>query len=85
MAAKAKAPKASKASGRIVVEQFRSGICCQEKQKRTLRALGFRKLNQRIEHPDNAAVRGMVAAIPHLVRLVDRAGTPARGKEGGRG
>jgi large subunit ribosomal protein L30 len=71
--------KATKASGRIVVEQYRSGICCQEQQKRTLRALGFTKLNQRIEHPDNDAVRGMVAAIPHLVRLV------TGGKEAGRG
>jgi len=74
--------KASKGSARIVVEQFRSGICCQEKQKRTLRALGFRRMNQRIEHPDNPAVRGMVAAIPHLVRVVADAKT---GKEGGRG
>jgi large subunit ribosomal protein L30 len=73
------------ASGRIVVEQYRSGICCQEQQKRTLRALGFRRLNQRIEHPDNPAVRGMVAAIPHLVRVVDAAGTSGKAKEAGRG
>lgn len=73
------------AAGRIVVEQYRSGICCQEKQKRTLRALGFRRMNQRIEHPDNPAVRGMVAAIPHLVRVVKPAADGARLKEAGRG
>ena len=70
--------RAPKASGRITVEQYRSGICCQEKQKRTLRALGFRRLWQRVEHPDNGAVRGMVAAIPHLVRIVE-AGKESRG------
>jgi len=64
--AKAKTNKA----GTIVIEQYRSGICCQEQQKRTLRALGFRRLNQRVERPDNDAVRGMVGAIPHLVRVV---------------
>jgi large subunit ribosomal protein L30 len=58
------------AAGKIVIEQYRSGICCQEPQKRTLKALGFRRLWQRIEHPDNDAIRGMIGAIPHLVRVV---------------
>lgn len=55
----------------IVIEQYRSGIGFSARQKRTLRALGFRKLNQRVERPDNAAVRGMVAKICHLVRIVE--------------
>jgi large subunit ribosomal protein L30 len=60
------------ASGKkLVLEQYRSGIGTMERQKRTLRALGFRKLNQRVERPDTPAVRGMVAAIPHLVRVVE--------------
>ena len=61
-------------SGRIVVEQYRSGICCQETQKRTLRALGLRRMWQRVEHPDNPAVRGMVESIPHLARIVEEGG-----------
>jgi len=73
------AKKAGNTAVSIVIEQYRSGICCQEKQKRTLRAIGFTKMWQRLERPDNEAVRGMVAAIPHLVRIV-----PA-GKETGRG
>ena len=56
---------------KVVIEQYRSGIGCMMRHKRTLRALGFRKLNQRVERPDNASVRGMVAKIPHLVRIVE--------------
>lgn len=55
----------------IVIEQYRSGIGFSFRQKRTLRALGLRKLNQRVERPDNPAVRGMVAKICHLVRIVE--------------
>ena len=55
----------------IMIEQYRSGIGFSLRQKRTLRALGFRKMNQRVERPDNPAVRGMVAKICHLVRIVE--------------
>ncbi len=55
----------------IVIEQYRSGIGFSLRQKRALRALGLRKLNQRVERPDNPAVRGMVAKICHLVRIVE--------------
>ena len=55
----------------IVIEQYRSGIGFSIRQKRTLRALGIRKMNQRVERPDNPAVRGMVEKIPHLVRIVE--------------
>lgn len=82
MTAKAKAPKPA---GKITIEQYRSGICCQEQQKRTLLALGFTKLNQRVERPDNPAIRGMVQAIPHLVRVVDADMKAGAGKGGGRG
>ncbi len=55
----------------IVIEQYRSGIGYSIRQKRTLRALGIRKMNQKVERPDNPAVRGMVEKIPHLVRIVE--------------
>jgi len=54
----------------LIIEQYRSGIARSKVQKRILRSLGFRKLNQRVERPDNPCIRGMVAAIPHLVRVV---------------
>ena len=55
----------------IEIVQVRSGICTPENHKRTLRALGLRRLNQKVVRPDNPAVRGMVATIPHLVRVVE--------------
>jgi len=55
----------------ILIEQYRSGIGFSIRQKRTLRALGLRKMNQRVERPDNPAVRGMVEKICHLVRIVE--------------
>lgn len=55
----------------IVIEQYASGIGCQFRQKLTLRALGLRRLRQRVVRPDNPAVRGMVEAIPHLIRIVE--------------
>jgi large subunit ribosomal protein L30 len=46
-----------------------SGIGCPVRQKRILRSLGLRHPHHAVVRPDNPAVRGMVAAIPHLVRI----------------
>lgn len=55
----------------LTIEHYRSGIGSMERHKRILRSLGFRKLNQRVQRPDNPAVRGMVEKIPHLIRIVE--------------
>jgi large subunit ribosomal protein L30 len=34
-----------------------------------LRALGLRKINQTVEHPDRPEIRGMVNRVPHLVKV----------------
>lgn len=47
----------------------KSPIGYSERQKRTVRALGLRRLQQTVEHDDSPAVRGMVAKMPHLVRV----------------
>ncbi len=52
------------------VKQVKSGICCNRKQKATLRALGLEKLGRVRAFPDNREVRAMVASIPHLVQIV---------------
>jgi large subunit ribosomal protein L30 len=44
-----------------------SAIGRNPKQKRTIEALGFKRLHQTRELPDNAAIRGMLEKIPHLV------------------
>ena len=38
-------------------------------QKRTVKALGFHRLNETIEHDDTPAIRGMVHKIQHLLRV----------------
>ncbi|MFQ5925115.1 MAG: 50S ribosomal protein L30 [Dehalococcoidia bacterium] len=47
----------------------KSGIGYSRDQKRTLRALGFRRLNQTIEHDDTPSIRGMIFKVRHLVRV----------------
>jgi len=47
----------------------RSPIGYSIRQKRTVKALGLRKLQQVVERPDNPAVRGMVNRISHLLRV----------------
>lgn len=54
----------------------KSAIGYNEKQKATIRALGFKKLYQTIEHEDTPVVRGMIHAVRHLV-TVEEASTEA--------
>jgi len=55
----------------LVLQYYRSCIGRPEKQRKVLAGLGFRKLNQVIRLQDTPEIRGMVAKIPHLVRIVD--------------
>ncbi len=55
---------------KIRIQWYRSAIASPEKHKVIVRSLGLTKLQQIVERPDNAAVRGMVAKIPHLLRIV---------------
>ncbi len=52
------------------IKYVRSSIGRSEHQKRIVRSLGIRKLNQVVEREDTHAVRGVVAKIPHLVQIV---------------
>lgn len=52
---------------KIKVTWERSGINQKEDQKRTIRALGFRKLGQTLEHEDNRTIRGMIHKVRHLL------------------
>ena len=47
----------------------KSGIGYAETQKRTLRALGFRRLKQTVTQPDCDSVRGMINKVRHLVKV----------------
>ena len=61
----------SVASGTIQLKWVRSAICTPVKHKKVVKGLGFTRLNQVIERPDNPAIRGMVAKVPHLVEIVN--------------
>ena len=55
--------------GRLVVTQTRSAIGTKPKHRGTLRALGLRGIGQSNELPDRPEIRGMIARVPHLVRV----------------
>ena len=63
--------KAKKESKTIKIRQIHSGIGFPEKQKKVIRGLGFHRLNEVIERPDNPSIRGMIHAIQHLVEVVE--------------
>jgi large subunit ribosomal protein L30 len=58
---------------KIKVTLERSGINQREDQKRTIKALGFRRLGQTVEHEDSRTIRGMILKIRHLVRVQESA------------
>jgi len=55
----------------IVVEQIGSPIRRPANQRATLIGLGLNKLRRRATLEDTPAVRGMIASVRHLVRVVD--------------
>lgn len=55
--------------GKIKVTQVKSAINRPVGQKRTLKALGFTKLNQTIEHEATPQILGMVNVVSHLVKV----------------
>jgi len=54
---------------KISVKQVKSAIGRTKTQKRTLEALGLKKLHQVVEHDDSPAILGMVQAVSHLVEV----------------
>ena len=64
------AKKPDTAKKTIVVEQYASAARRPQIQTATLKGLGLNKIRRRRELEDTPAVRGMVNAIPHLVRIV---------------
>jgi large subunit ribosomal protein L30 len=69
-AAKGKSQDTSDA-GKIRIQYYRSFIATPKTHKQMVRSLGLTKLNQIVERPDNASMRGAVAKIPHLLRIVE--------------
>ena len=57
--------------GKIRIEYYRSFIHAPKTHKTIVRSLGLRKLHQVVERPDNDSMRGAVAKVPHLLRIVE--------------
>ena len=66
------ATKKKAAAGKMTVQYYRSAIGFNEKQKLIVKGLGFNKLNTTRELVDTPAIRGMIAKVPHLVRIVEK-------------
>ena len=54
---------------KLQVTWVKSGIGYARDQKRTLKALGFRRMNQSVVHEDCSSIRGMITKVRHLVKV----------------
>ena len=55
----------------LKIEQVRSPIGYNKRQRDVLRGLGLRRIRHVVEREDSPAVRGMVKKISHLVRIIE--------------
>ena len=55
----------------IRIKQVRSAINRTARQKATIKALGFKKLNQTLEKEATPQILGMIAKVQHLVEVVE--------------
>ena len=58
--------------GTIRIQYYRSFIAAPKTHKQMVRSLGLTKLNQIVERPDSPSMRGAVAKVPHLLRIVEQ-------------
>ena len=55
----------------IRIQYYRSFIAAPKTHKQIVKSVGLTKLNQIVERPDTPAMRGFVAKVPHLLRIVE--------------
>ncbi len=58
-------------TSKIKIQYYRSSIGYSTKQKTIVKSVGLTKLNQIVERPDTLSMRGVVAKVPHLLRIVE--------------
>ena len=54
---------------KVKITLVKSPIDKTKRQKDTLKALGFRKVHQTVEHDDNPQIQGMIRVVAHLVQV----------------
>ncbi len=59
---------------KLRITLVKSGIGYNKIQKRTLRALKLRRLNQKVTHDDCSSIRGMINTVEHLVKVEEENG-----------
>lgn len=59
-------------ANKLEITLTRSLIGRPQDQRETVKALGLRKMNQTVEQADNAAIRGMINKVPHLVTVTEK-------------
>lgn len=64
-------PEEQAAARTIRIQYYRSMIACSKKQKEIVHSVGLTHLNQIVERPDTPSMRGIVAKVPHLLRMVE--------------
>ena len=72
-------------SARLRITYRKSAIGYPQRQKDTIRSLGFHKLYSTIEKDDTPSVRGMIQRVAHLVQVEEipgESGATARGEQG---
>ncbi len=55
----------------IRIQYYRSFIATPKTHKTIVRSVGLTKLNQIVDRPDTPSMRGVVAKVPHLLRIVE--------------
>jgi len=69
--AKAKNTAKKGESSKIRIQYYRSFIAAPKTHKQVVRSVGLTKLNQIVERPDTPSMRGVVAKVPHLLRIIE--------------
>ena len=59
---------------KLRIKWVKSAIGYSKDQKATIRALGFHKLQQTVEHDDQPTIRGMIRKVQHLVQVEETVG-----------
>jgi len=59
---------------KLRITWIKSGIGYEASQRRTLRSLGFHRLNQSVVHEDTNSIRGMINKVRHLVTVEEEIG-----------
>lgn len=62
---------AKKKESVLKIKYVRSAIGRPETQKKVVKGLGFRKLQQVVECPDTPEIRGMINKVGHLVEIIE--------------